>query len=72
MRAAVDSAVNDAAAQGVVGAAVTPFVLARIAEATDGGSIPANLALAENNARVAADVAVAVAALSGAGGEVPG
>ena len=71
MHAAVDSAVNDAAAQGIVGAAVTPFVLARIAEATDGGSIPANLALAENNARVAADVAVAIAALSGAGGEVP-
>lgn len=45
---------------GIVGAAVTPFVLARIAEATEGRSIPANLALAENNARVAADVAVAI------------
>jgi pseudouridine-5'-phosphate glycosidase len=41
---------------------VTPVVLAAIAEATDGQSIPANLALAENNARVAAEIAVALAA----------
>lgn len=46
---------------GIVGAAVTPFVLARIGEATAGRSIPANLALAENNARVAAQIAVAIA-----------
>jgi len=37
-------------------------VLGRIAEATAGDSIPANLALAENNASVAARVAVAIAA----------
>ena len=35
---------------GIVGAAVTPFVLGRIAEATEGRSVPANLALAEHNA----------------------
>jgi pseudouridine-5'-phosphate glycosidase len=46
---------------GIRGAAVTPFVLGRIAEATQGRSVPANLALAENNARVAAEVAVAIA-----------
>jgi pseudouridine-5'-phosphate glycosidase len=45
----------------IVGAAVTPFVLARIAEATAGDSIPANLALAEHNARVAGEIAVAIA-----------
>jgi pseudouridine-5'-phosphate glycosidase len=45
---------------GIVGAAVTPFVLGRIAEATEGRSIPANLALAENNAGVAAEIAVAL------------
>ncbi len=49
-------------AAGIVGAAVTPFVLGRIAEATAGRSIPANLALAEHNAAVAAEVAVAIAA----------
>ena len=55
-------ALADAAAAGVTGAAVTPFVLGRIAEATDGRSVPANLALAERNAEVAAEVAVAIAA----------
>jgi pseudouridine-5'-phosphate glycosidase len=55
-------ALADAAAAGVTGAAVTPFVLGRIAEATDGRSVPANLALAERNAEVAADVAVAIVA----------
>jgi pseudouridine-5'-phosphate glycosidase len=45
----------------VRGAAVTPFVLGRIAEVTAGGSIPANLALAASNAAVAAEVAVALA-----------
>lgn len=46
---------------GITGAAITPFVLGRIATATDGRSVPANLALAENNAAVAAQVAVAIA-----------
>ena len=46
---------------GIVGAAVTPFVLGRIAEATEGRSVPANLALAEHNAAVAAEIAVALA-----------
>ena len=41
----------------------TPAVLAAIADATDGDSVPANLALAENNARVAAEIAVAIAEL---------
>jgi len=54
-------ALSDCESSGIVGAAVTPFVLARIAEATDGRSLPANLALAENNAAVAAEIAAAVA-----------
>ncbi|KQS60793.1 hypothetical protein ASG36_07975 [Geodermatophilus sp. Leaf369] len=45
---------------GVTGPKVTPFVLARIEEETDGESIPANLALAENNAAIAAQVARAL------------
>lgn len=53
-------ALSDCEAAGIVGAAITPFVLGRIAEATAGRSVPANLALAENNARVAAEIAVAV------------
>jgi len=59
--AVIDGALADCEADGVTGAAVTPFVLARIGAATEGRSVPANLALAEHNARVAAEIAVAVA-----------
>jgi pseudouridine-5'-phosphate glycosidase len=55
------AALQEASRSGVVGAAVTPFVLGQISEALDGDNIPANLALSENNARVAAEVAVAFA-----------
>jgi pseudouridine-5'-phosphate glycosidase len=58
--AVIERALADCASAGVTGAAITPFVLARIGEATTGRSVPANLALAENNAAVAADVAVAL------------
>jgi pseudouridine-5'-phosphate glycosidase len=57
----IADALADCAADGVTGAAVTPFVLARIGAATEGRSVPANLALAENNALVAAEIAVAIA-----------
>ncbi len=60
--AVLSGALADAGTAGIVGAAVTPFVLGRIADATAGRSIPANLALAENNARIAAEIAVAIAA----------
>ncbi len=54
-------ALADCEHAGIVGAEITPFVLGRIAVATEGRSVPANLALAENNAAVAAQVAVAIA-----------
>jgi pseudouridine-5'-phosphate glycosidase len=57
---AIEGALADCAADGVSGAAVTPFVLARIGAVTEGRSVPANLALAENNASVAAEIAVAI------------
>ncbi|HSL72954.1 MAG TPA: pseudouridine-5'-phosphate glycosidase [Ilumatobacteraceae bacterium] len=59
--AVLREALDECERSGVVGAAVTPFVLARIGAATEGRSVPANLALAEQNARVAAEVAVAIA-----------
>jgi pseudouridine-5'-phosphate glycosidase len=58
--AVLAGALGECEAAGIVGAAVTPFVLGRIGTATEGRSVPANLALAENNARVAAEIAVAV------------
>ena len=60
--AVLELALLDCNAAGVTGAAVTPFVLGRIGEATAGRSVPANLALAENNASVAAEIAVAISA----------
>ena len=60
MEAAIAVALGEAEAQGVHGKAVTPFLLARISELTHGQSKAANLALLENNARVAAQIAVAL------------
>ncbi|NCZ69072.1 MAG: pseudouridine-5'-phosphate glycosidase [Actinobacteria bacterium] len=60
MNSVLENALRDCEAAGIRGAAVTPFVLGRIGEVTEGRSVPANLALAENNARVAADVARAL------------
>ena len=62
--AVVEAAQRDADASGLRGAPVTPFVLERIATATEGESIPANLALARHNAEVAAQIAVAWTALA--------
>jgi pseudouridine-5'-phosphate glycosidase len=63
-RAEVEAAVADAlaaaAGAGVSGPAVTPWVLAAIAEATGGRSRQANLSLLARNATVAAEVAAAL------------
>jgi len=61
--AAVRGAVRDAEAAGVTGARLTPYLLGAVLVATDGRSLPANLALLEANAALAADIAVACAAL---------
>ncbi|HJU87170.1 MAG TPA: pseudouridine-5'-phosphate glycosidase [Gemmatimonadota bacterium] len=58
---AVARALEEARALGMAGAALTPFLLGRIAEITDGRSLRANVALLENNAAVAAEIAVAAA-----------
>jgi pseudouridine-5'-phosphate glycosidase len=63
--AAVGDAVARARAEGVRGAALTPFLLGVIAERTGGRSLVANLALLEANARLAAKIAVAMAADGG-------
>jgi pseudouridine-5'-phosphate glycosidase len=61
-RAAVAQAVSEADAAGVGGPALTPWLLARIAEITGGASIRANTALIVNDARVAGQLAVRLAA----------
>jgi pseudouridine-5'-phosphate glycosidase len=59
---AIAQAIADSEAAGIHGPAATPFVLARVAELTNGRSVTANLALIENNAKVAASIAVALTA----------
>ena len=60
-RDAVEQAVREAEHTGVSGPALTPWLLARIAALTDGASIAANTALIINDARVAGELAVALA-----------
>lgn len=59
-RIAIERALADAQAAGIHGPATTPWLLARIAELTNGASIRANTALIENDARVAGLLAVAL------------
>lgn len=56
----VSEALAAAAESGVRGAAVTPFLLARVAGATGGRALAANLSLLEQNARLAGRIAVAL------------
>lgn len=56
----ITQALAEATAQGISAKAVTPFLLGRIFELTDGRSLVANIALVRNNARLAAQIAVAL------------
>jgi pseudouridine-5'-phosphate glycosidase len=58
--AAIELGLAVAAKEGATGPAATPRILAAIAAATASRSIPANLALAESNATLAAAIAVAI------------
>jgi len=60
IQSAMSDALASAADIGITGAAITPHVLAEISKGLDGRNIPANLALSENNARVAGEVAAAL------------
>lgn len=58
--AAIEKAQAMADAQGIHGAASTPFLLDQIAKLTNGASVKANMSLLRNNARVAAEIAKAI------------
>lgn len=60
----VGQALDEAARSSVRGGAVTPFVLARLAELSEGRTVDTNLALLEANAGVAGAIATAYAALT--------
>jgi pseudouridine-5'-phosphate glycosidase len=59
--AEVVRALQNAERQGVRGAALTPFLLGHLSDATGGRSLAANLSLLRANARVAAQIALALA-----------
>lgn len=61
-RGAIDRAIGEAAQAGIGGPELTPWLLARVAELTDGASVRANTALIVNDARVAAELARELAA----------
>jgi pseudouridine-5'-phosphate glycosidase len=55
-----EQALGEAVERGVTGKAVTPFLLARIKELTEGRSLATNIALVKHNALVGARLAVAL------------
>jgi pseudouridine-5'-phosphate glycosidase len=61
--AVITEALHELDAQGVTGQDVTPFLLRRVVDRTEGRSLVANLALVRNNAATAADLAVAYSRL---------
>ena len=59
MMPVIEAAIAAAEAKGIAAKEVTPFLLDHIFNATDGASLTANIALVENNARLAARIALA-------------
>ena len=62
IEAIIVDALRDAGQAGVAQKEVTPFLLARVNQLSGGRSLAANIALVRNNARLAARIAVALAA----------
>lgn len=63
INAAIDQAIAECSEQGIYGKETTPFLLARVAELTGGNSLSSNIRLVYNNAKIAAQTAVAYAKL---------
>jgi pseudouridine-5'-phosphate glycosidase len=60
--AVIERALADCAEQGITGKDITPYLLGRLVELSDGRSLQTNLALVRNNAVVGTAIAVAYAA----------
>jgi pseudouridine-5'-phosphate glycosidase len=57
LQAVLTTALEDAEFEGIVGPALTPYLLSLMSERSGGATLRANIALLENNARVAAEIA---------------
>ena len=62
----IAQSLQSAAAEGIRGKAVTPYLLDHLAKASHGQTLQTNIALLEHNARVAAQIAKAYSALHSA------
>jgi len=60
LQSALNGALTSAERNGITGRDLTPFLLGHMAERSGGATLRANIALLENNARIAAEVAVAL------------
>jgi pseudouridylate synthase len=60
LQTVLDEALESAERNAIGGRELTPFLLGRMAKRSHGSTLRANIALLENNARVAADIAVAL------------
>lgn len=60
IEALIEAAVEEAHAQGITGKALTPFLLSRVNELTEGRALDANVALIRSNATLAGRIAVAL------------
>ena len=60
LREVLDDALAEAEREGIIGRELTPFLLSRMSERSGGATLRSNIALLENNARVAAEIAVAI------------
>ncbi|XP_040985423.1 pseudouridine-metabolizing bifunctional protein C1861.05-like isoform X2 [Aquila chrysaetos chrysaetos] len=60
---AIQQALSKARSKGITGKELTPFMLQKLNELTDGKSLDSNLALIQNNARVGSCIAVALSKL---------
>ncbi|MET0645468.1 MAG: pseudouridine-5'-phosphate glycosidase [Pyrinomonadaceae bacterium] len=60
MEESLSEALSVAAARGVTGRELTPFLLAHMSWRSGGATLRANVALLENNARVAAEIALSL------------
>lgn len=56
----LDDAIKEAEGRSIGGRELTPFLLSRMAERSEGATLRANIALLENNARIAAQIAKAL------------
>ena len=61
----IREALDDARMQGISGSSVTPFLLSRVSQLSDHTTLKTNLALLENNAILAARIAIAISKRNG-------